>query len=317
MSYNPPFKTNDKIENLCITIAEYVGMIDPKGSFSTDLRLHRDLRIRTIYSSLIIEGNGLSREAVTAIIDGKRVLGDARDIREVENAQRAYSELDELDPYNIDDLLRAHKVMMGGLSSEAGRLRSKNVGVYNNEQLIHAGTPSRYVPNVLKDLFQWLRSTTMHPLLSSCAFHFEFEYIHPFADGNGRIGHLWQTLLLSRWRPILQWLPVENTMRERQQDYYAALAVSDAEGSCEAFVEFMLEAIADSLKPYASPDSPHAARKNTVIEYLSAHDNATIGSMAADLGYSKRTAERLVAELKREGLIYRKGSTRSGRWFVS
>ena len=256
MSYSPPFEINDRIENLCMTIAEYIGMVDPKGSFSTDLRLHRELRIRTIYSSLIIEGNGLSREAVTAIIDGKWVLGDARDIREVENAKRAYSLINDFDPCNIDDLLRAHKIMMEGLSSEAGRLRSKNVGVYDNEKLIHVGTPARYVPEVLNDLFQWLRSTTMHPLLATCAFHFEFEYVHPFADGNGRIGRLWQTLMLSQWRPILQWLPVENTIRERQQDYYAALAVSDAEGSCVAFVEFMLEVIADSLKPLFFPKIP-------------------------------------------------------------
>ncbi len=160
----------------------------------------------------MIEGNGLNEQAVTAIIDGKRVFGDRRDILEVENAKRAYDLIPDLDPYSIEDLLMAHRAMMEGLVDGAGRFRSGNVGVFDGDTLIHAGTPAAYVPEVMADIFGWLRTTTMHPLLASCVFHFEFEFCHPFADGNGRIGRLWHTLLLSRWRSVLAWLPVESAI---------------------------------------------------------------------------------------------------------
>ena len=209
MGYEPPFERTSTIDTLCMEIAELVGMLHPSSGLGTSPVLHRELRIRTIRSSLMIEGNTLSEEAVTAIMDGKRVLGPARDILEVENAKRAYELIDSLDPLSLDDLLRVHRVMMDGLIEHAGCFRSGNVGVFDGETLIHAGTPANYVPQVMSDLFEWLAKTDLHPLLVSCVFHYEFEFIHPFADGNGRTGRLWHTLLLSRWRPALVWLPVE------------------------------------------------------------------------------------------------------------
>ena len=317
MPYEPPFERNDRIDSLCMEIAELVGMISPQAPLTNSPTLHRELRIKTIHSSLMIEGNTLDADVVTAIIDGKRVLGDRHDILEVENAKRAYDLIPSLNPYSIDDLLVAHRTMMDGLVSEAGCFRSGSVGVFDGDVLIHAGTPAKYVPSVMADIFGWLETTSMHPLLASCVFHFEFEFCHPFADGNGRTGRLWHTLLLSRWKPILAWLPVESTIRQRQRCYYAALAQSDATGSSEAFVEFMLEAIRDSLAPFAKPESATQLLKTQTLAFFSENPKGTIPALAEALGRSKRSAERIVAKLKQEGLLARHGSARSGMWEVS
>ncbi|WP_241157346.1 Fic family protein [Adlercreutzia sp. ZJ242] len=316
MPYEPPFNRNDRIAQLCMEVAELVGMVSPQADLAASPMLHHELRIKTIHSSLLIEGNSLTEEAVTAILDGRRVLGSARDIREVENAKRAYDLIPELDPYSLEDLLKAHRAMMEGLVAEAGRFRSGNVGVFDGDRLIHAGTPAAYVPEVMADIFSWLEATDMHPLLASCVFHFEFEFAHPFADGNGRVGRLWHTLLLSRWRPVLAWLPVESTIRQRQAGYYAAFAKSDAAGSSEAFVEFMLEAIRDSLRLFAAPQSSRELNLENALAYFRAHPAGSVSALAVKLGCSKRSAERLVAELKKDGRLIREGSTRSGTWRV-
>ena len=316
MTYEPPFNCNERIDSLCMEIAELVGMISPQAPLAKSPVLHRELRIKTIHSSLYIEGNKLGVEAVTAILDGKRVLGDGNDIMEVENAKRAYDLITELDPYSLDDLLLAHRTMMDGLVTSAGRFRTGNVGVFDGDELIHVGTPAAYVPEVMADLFGWLKTTKMHPLPASCVFHFEFEFCQPFADGNGRIGRLWHTLLLSKWRPVLAWLPVESTIRQRQSGYYAALAKSDACGSSEAFVEFMLEVIRDSLLPFAKPQGGRESLKAQALAFFAEHPTANVASLAESLGCSKRSAERVVAELKGEGVLARVGSTRSGYWVV-
>ena len=253
---------------------------------------------------------------MSAIIDGKPVLGDRRDILEVENARAAYDLIPSLDPYSVEELLGVHRVMMDGLVPDAGRFRSGNVGVFNGDTLIHAGTPAAYVPEVMGGLFEWLRTTRMHPLLASCVFHFEFEFCHPFSDGNGRMGRLWQTLLLSRWRSVLAWLPVESTIRRRQADYYEALARSGATGSCESFVEFMLEAIREAILPYARPESAADAERARALAFLSDNSRSTVAQLAQHLGCSKRSAERMVAQLKEEGMLERQGSPRSGVWVV-
>ena len=317
MPYEPPFERNDRIDFLCMDIAELVGMVPSNAPLAASPVLHRELRIKTIHSSLLIEGNALDPEAVTAILDGKRVLGDSHDIREVVNAKRAYDLIPELDPYSLEDLLTAHRAMMDGLVAEAGRFRSGNVGVFDGDALIHAGTPAPYVPEVMADLFGWLKTTPMHPLLASCVFHFEFEFCHPFADGNGRMGRLWHTLLLSRWRPVLEWLPVESTIRQRQAGYYDALAKSDAAGSSEAFVEFMLEAIRDSLVPFVSPKRERQIVKARALAYFRENPKGNVSSLSEELGCSKRSAERIVAELKDEGALARLGSARSGSWVVA
>lgn len=316
MAYEPPFKRTGRIESLCIEIAELVGRVSPQADLAKSPTLHRQLRIQTIHSSLLIEGNQLDESAVTAVLDGKRVLGSANDIREVENAQRAYNLLPTLNPYSIEDLLTAHRAMMESLAPDAGRFRSGNVGVFDGDRLIHAGTPAAYVPEVTAELFEWLEKTDVHPLVASCAFHFEFEFIHPFSDGNGRTGRLWHTLLLSQWRPLLQWLPVESTIRKRQADYYAALAESDAAGSCERFMEFMLEAIRDSLAPFAGVQNARETTLANALSFLGESPTASVPQLAEHLACSQRSAERIVAELKKTGRLAREGTPRAGRWVV-
>ena len=316
MSYEPPFERTSAIDDLCMEIAELVGMLHPASGLSSSPVLHRELRIRTIRSSLMIEGNTLSEEAVTAIMDGKRVLGPAKDILEVENAKRAYDLLDSLDPHSLEDLLQAHRVMMDKLVEHAGCFRTKNVGVFDGDTLIHAGTPASYVPQVMSDLFEWLGTTNLHPLLASCIFHYEFEFIHPFADGNGRTGRLWHTLLLSRWRPALAWLPIESVIRERQQRYYRALAESNAAGSSERFVTFMLQVIRDALLPFARQDAPKENREHRALAFFLDHPKGTIAELAVFLGCSKRSAERVAANLRNAGKLRRDGAARGGTWVV-
>ena len=317
MPYEPLFERNDNTDSLCMEIAELVGSLSPQAPLAKSPTLHRELRIKTIHSSLLIEGNRLDKGAVTAILDGRRVLGDKHDILEVENAKRAYDLIPELDPFSLDDLLLAHRTMMEGLVPEAGRFRSGNVGVFDGENLIHTGTPAKYVPQVMKDIFGWLGSTSMHPLPASCVFHFEFEFCHPFSDGNGRTGRLWQTLMLSRWRAPLAWLLVETIIRSRQQGYYAAFGRSNANGTCTAFVEFMLEVIRDALKPYAAGGTDRDTEELRVLDYFSSNPKSTVTGLASALGISKRSAERLVAALKSDGRLVRKGSPRAGTWEVN
>lgn len=316
MAYKPPFERNDRIDSLCMEIAELVGMLSPEAPLAKSPTLHRELRIRTIHSSLLIEGNKLDEKTVTAIIDGKRVLGNRHDILEVENAKRAYDLIPILNPSSLDDLLKAHSTMMEGLVPEAGRFRSANVGVFDGEQLIHAGTPATYVPEVMADLFTWLRTTNIHPLLASCIFHFEFEFCHPFSDGNGRTGRLWHTLILSKWRPVLAWLPIETVIRQRQAGYYEALAHSDAVGSSEFFVEFMLEVIKEAILPFAKPTNEHEIAKAQVLSFFKDHPEGNMNQLAEQIGCSKRSAERIVAELKKEQVLERQGSARAGIWIV-
>lgn len=316
MTYEPPFKSNNRIDALALEIAELAGGLSPQIPLASSPTLHRELRIRTIYSSLLIEGNQLDERAVTAIIDGKRVLGNDRDILEVQNAKRAYDMIPELDPYSIEDLLKAQGVMMEGLRKDAGCFRSENVGVFDGEALIHAGTPAAYVADVIADIFDWLSTTDMHPLLASCVFHYEFEFCHPFSDGNGRTGRLWQTLLLSKWKPALAWLPVESVIRQRQEGYYDALAASEGKASSEPFVEFMLEAIRDALLPFVQVDDAQVSSIDLTLRFFEAQPSSTISALADHLGCSKRSAERIVAALKQEGRLERSGSARAGEWIV-
>lgn len=317
MTYEPPFLRTPRIEALCMDIAESVGSLGPNSKLSTNPTLHRKLRISTIYSSLLVEGNELSLDQVTAIIDGKRVLGNQNDIREVENARNAYDMLPDLDPLSLDDLLLAHKAMMTGLVPEAGRFRSKNAGVFEGERLIHAGTPAKYVPSLMEDLFSWLACSDMHPLLRSCVFHYEFEFIHPFADGNGRTGRLWHTLLLSKWRHALAWLPVESVILKRQQDYYRAFSEAESKGECGPFVTYMLEAIKEALAPYSGNQaSATVLREEALLAFVLDRPHATIAEIAEHLGVSRATVDRLIATLRANGRLNRVGGRRAGHWEV-
>ena len=330
MLYQPPFTLNNQMLDYVADIAQKVGQVDAYGQLSRSPQLRKENRIRTIHSSLAIENNTLSLEQVTAVIEGKHVIAPPKDLLEVQNAIKVYEDIDSFDPLSIDDLLRAHKELMGGLVSEAGRLRSGNVGVFAGDKLIHAGTPAKYVPNVLADLFSWLASGEVHPLITSCVFHYEFEFIHPFQDGNGRMGRLWQTLILSRWNDLFAWLPVETLVKEHQEDYYDALAGSDEQGDCTRFIEFMLGMISQALDDVITSGNDDGindgindgikneaeATREQLLSLVHKNPSMTVKQMASELGISIRQAERIVSGLKQDGKLVRIGAKRNGRWEV-
>lgn len=245
--YKPPFHMTDKMISLIAEISEQVGRITvlQEGTISPHLR--RENRIRTIHSSLAIEHNSLSLEQVTAILDGKRILGKPNEIKEVQNAYEAYELMLRLDPASVDDLLKAHKLMMNGLVLENGKFRSGGVGVFDGEVLIHMAPPAEFVPEHIHNFFAWYQQSELHPLIKSAVFHYEFEFIHPFADGNGRMGRMWHSLLLGKWKELFFWLPIEELIQSRQKEYYDALGVADKQADSAGLVELMLEIIRDSL----------------------------------------------------------------------
>jgi Fic family protein len=204
-------------------------------------------RLRSIQSSLAIENNSLSLDQVSDIVNGNRVLGKPSEIQEVKNAYEAYAHLLEYDPYSVEDFLKAHGYMTAGLVSGAGRFRSKGVGVFSGDRLIHAGAKADFVPDLISDLLRWANDSDVHPLIKSSIVHFEIEFVHPFMDGNGRIGRLWQTLILSGWNELFAWLPTETVVYENQQGYYDALHESERSADSGVFVEFMLDVLYQAL----------------------------------------------------------------------
>ncbi len=323
-SYKPPFTMTDDITNLVIQIGELVGKIDVWDKASVDPMLHRANRIKTIHSSLAIESNTLSLGQVTAILDGKRVLAPPDEIHEVKNAYEAYEELHNMDPYSVKDLLRAHRIMMSGLIKDAGAFRSGNVGVYSGNILIHAGSPSNYVPELIEGLFLWLKKSSLHPLIKGCIFHYEFEFIHPFSDGNGRTGRLWHSLILQKWKPFFAWLPIETLIYENQNEYYESINTSNIEGDATAFVKFMLGIIKDTLTEMLESqdgyETGYLNEKNTLEEKLlslfSANEKMTAKEAASVLKLSQRQIERTISALKKAGRLQRIGANRNGSWAV-
>ncbi len=252
-----PFQITDKILNDVAKISQLVGMVSVNSKLSNNPTLRRTNRINTIYSSLAIEQNTLSIDQVTAVISGKRVLAPPKDIAEVKNAFEIYEHLDELNPYSVDSLLFAHGIMMRDLVNESGTFRSRPVGVVDSKgNVLHFGTLPKYVPDLTMELLEWTENSELPMLIKSCVFHYEFEVIHPFADGNGRIGRLWHTLLLSKWDPIFAWIPVESIIHDRQDEYYKAINASNDAVDSTVFIEFMLSAIKDALLETMEDNKP-------------------------------------------------------------
>lgn len=324
--YTPPFTMTENITNLVIEIGELVGKISSNENHSANLVLRRENRIKTIQSSLAIENNSLTVDQITDVLNDKHILAPPIDIHEAKNAYHAYEALNSLDPFSIEDLLKAHRFMMSGLIKDAGMFRNKNAGVYSGTSLIHAGTPAHYVPDVMEQLFQWLKLSNAHPLIKSCVFHYEFEFIHPFSDGNGRTGRLWHSLILQKWKPFFAWIPIETMIHENQQEYYWALNASNTKGESTIFVEFMLSMIRKSLQEY-SPNvginvgtnvgiNPSGTLEKEVLSLLKTNPAHSARSLGEQLDVSQRQIERILARLKKEGILKRIGSNKSGSWIV-
>ena len=317
----PPFEITNAMIDHVAEIAELVGRLTSTNQLSANPTLRRTNRIRTIHGSLAIEQNTLTLEQVTAVLNGKRVLAPPKDIAEVKNAYEIYERLDELDPYSVDDLLTAHGIMTRGLVDESGVFRSKPVGVVDPEgHVLHFGTLPQYVPDLVMELLDWVKNSDVHMLIRSCVFHYELELIHPFADGNGRIGRLWHTLLLSKWNPAFAWLPVESIIHDRQEAYYAAINASNDAGESTVFIEFMLSAIKTSLIDVVNTSdemSDGAMDKATmrwrqIEKFLGTHPYIMNADVRILCNVSAATANRILAGLVTENKLskYREG----GHW---
>lgn len=309
---NPPFQITNTILDSVIEIAELVGKLTSISQLSTNPTLRRTNRIRTIHGSLAIEQNTLSLEQVTAVLYGKHVLAPPKDIAEVKNAYEIYERLDELDPYSVDDLLTAHGIMTRGLVEESGCFRSRPVGVVDRQSnILHFGTLPDYVSGLVADLLEWTKNTDVHMLIRSCVFHYELELIHPFADGNGRVGRLWHTLLLSKWNPAFAWLPVESMIHANQQEYYNAINASNNAGESTIFIEFMLSIIKASLIDAIKTSDEMSDGKMDkatlrwmqIEKFLQSHEFIMNSDVREICGVSAATANRILTGLAEEGKL--------------
>jgi len=343
--YTPPFTITTKAINLIAEISAKIERYAIRMEQPDGLLLRKANRIKTIHSSLAIEGNTLSEDEVRDIIDGKNVVAPIKQIQEVKNAIATYNLYPELDPFSVKDLLRAHGVMMQALVDDAGRFRRSGVGVFSETGLVHMAPPAERVPGLIDDLFSWLRNASDHLLIRSCVFHYEFEFIHPFIDGNGRTGRLWQSLILGRLHPIFEHLPVENMVYSNQQAYYDAITESSRQGQSGPFIDFMLEEILKTLMSKQGDELPPLSDGETAIDrefgikfgeefgikfgtkfgindkqlliMLYANPTLTASEIAEKTGLSQRGVEKQLKRLKELGVISRQGSRKTGQWTIN
>ena len=321
--YKPPFEITSKIIELISNISEKIGEINYLQNNPYHIKLRKENRIKTIHSSLAIENNSLSLKQITAIIEGKHVLGNPNEIKEVKNSIQAYDLLLSLNPYNEKDLLKAHKLMMQDLVERNGKYRTDGVGIFDGAKVVHLAPPADRVPELMFDLFKWLKESDVHPLIKSCVFHYEFEFIHPFQDGNGRIGRLWQTVILKEWKEIFAWLPVETLIKENQKDYNV-LGTSDSEANSTKFIEFMLSLILNTIEEIIETEKKVTqkvsvkvtANQQKIIDAIKANPYVTQEELADIVGIARKNIIVNMKKLQENGLIKRIGADKNGHWQV-
>ena len=287
------------------------------------LKLRKLNRIMSIHASTAIEGNMLTLEQVTDVINDVPVWGPPKDIKEVQNAWHAYNEMNEYDPWNYEHFLKAHAVMTDSLIGESGSFRTVDVAVISGDgRILHRGSSPEDVPDLVKELLRWGKESEAHPLIKSSAVHYMIEHIHPFRDGNGRIGRLWQRLILSQWDPLFAWTPVETLIHHNQRQYYKALRDSNRnELDCKPFVDFMLNVIEDSLHKYIEIPSEenvgiNVGIKEAILNVIKADPTISAKDIATAIGKIDRTVERYIQELKEQSILKRTGSKKSGEWQI-
>lgn len=322
--YQPPFKITSKIIDYISRISEKIGEINSLENSPHQVKLRKENRIKTIHSSLAIENNSLTIEQITAIIDGKRVLGSPNEIQEVKNAVQTYELLLKLNPYEEKDLLKAHSLMMQDLVSNNGKYRNEGVGIFDGNQVVHLAPPADRVPLLMADLFNWLKTSDVHPLIKSCVFHYEFEFIHPFQDGNGRIGRLWQTVILKEWKEVFAWIPVETLIKENQSEYYNALNSSDKEADSSSFIEFILSLLLKTIEEIIETEKKVTAKASVkvtvnqqkILDVIKENPFVTQEELAQIIGLSRKSIIQNMKKLQENGLLKRVGADKNGRWEI-
>jgi len=319
MVYRPEFTIDNEMLTLVSEISMLIGRIPEGDATPLQLRLRRDNNVRTIHSTSAIEGNKLSLKEVTDIIGGKRVIGDPKDIREIKNAKRAYDRMNRYDPFSVKDLLTAHGILMKDLFDLPGEFRDREVGVFKGPVAVHIAPDHEDVPGLVSDLMAWSKGADLHPLIMSCIFHGRFEYIHPFVDGNGRMGRLWHSLILSKWRPAFEYLPIESWINMNKKDYYRSLNEAHS-GNISAFVKFMLLMIRMAVDEFVD-EITYTAKKGpnvreSIFDMISRDPRLTAAKMAEMLGVSDRTVKRHLSFMTGAGMIKRTGSIKTGHWEI-
>lgn len=322
MTYQPPYTISSRAVALVAEIAARVERQVIQEERADALKLRRVNRLRSIHSSLAIEGNTLSLNQVTDILDGKRVVAPLREIQEVKNAIATYDCASSLDPFSVADLLKAHGMMMSALVDGAGCFRTGGVGVFSGDQVVHIAPPSGQVPQLVASLFDWLRNSLDHLLIRSCVFHYEFEFIHPFADGNGRTGRLWQSLILGMWNPLFLHLPVETMVHDNQQGYHEAIQQSTEKADSGPFIDFMLERILEALQQQLPENAGGVSggvsggvTGDRVLVFIQGHPGLRAKGLSEALAMPQRTLERHLHRLRQEGKIEFRGAPRSGGYY--
>lgn len=333
-TYIPPFTVSAEAINLVAEISAQMERYAIRLEQADGLRLRKANRIKTIHSSLAIEGNTLSEDEVRDVLEGKNVVAPIRQIQEVKNAIKTYELYPTLDAFKEKDLLKAHGVMMQALIDDAGRYRRGGVGVFGNQGLVHLAPPADRVPMLMHDLFDWLKKSKDHLLIRSCVFHYEFEFIHPFIDGNGRTGRLWQSLILGKLHPLFEHLPVENMVYSNQRQYYEAINASTKAGQSGPFIDFMLGEIYKTLKAHQGEPLPDiddefgkefgvkfgvrfGVNEKRVLLLLDSNPSLSASEIAEQTGLSKRGIEKQIKKFRELGIIIRKGSDKSGLWVIN
>ncbi len=333
----PPFEISNKMLNLIVEITQKVTRLELEQE--RNLRLRKENRVRSIQSSLAIEDNSLNLEQVTDIIEGKRVLGKPKEIREVQNAYEAYELVFRMNPYSIEDILQAHALMTRDLIKDSGRFRKQDVGVYDAAgNVIHIGTRPQFITSAMTELFNWAAQDETPDLIKSCVLHFEIEMIHPFSDGNGRMGRLWQNLILSKWNKIFQWIPIDTIVYQNQSQYYDMLAIGGKENDSSKFIEFMLEVILQTVsdiyvsrEEYSEPiilsdktrdkvsDKMNDNEKlffKKIYPYLKVHGEIGNAKATQLSQKSSGTARRYLVRLVELGFLATKGENRNRKYIL-
>lgn len=309
----PPYEITAEILKYITSISEKIGEVNAKYLIKTNPTLRKQNQIKTIHSSLSIEGNTLTEEQITAILENKRVVGPEKDILEVLNALEVYKNINKLKPESEKDFLKAHKLLLQKLIKEPGKYRTQSVGIVKDSKMEHIAPPHENVPYLMKNLFEYLKDKNELTLIKSCVFHYEMEFIHPFLDGNGRMGRLWQTLILLQDYPIFEFLPFETLISKNQNDYYNALSLSDKEGKSTKFIEYMLKIIERSLEELLQNSTKKLTDKDRILIFL---ENCTSDFTRKDyMNYfkdiSSATASRDLKNAVESGLISKLGDKKT------
>ena len=321
--YIPPYKITDKILDYISKIMEKIGEINSYINLNRMPELRKQNRINSIHSSLAIENNQLSLFQVEDVINGKMVIGDRKDIQEVKNAYEAYNKISEVNPYSIKDLKLIHGIMTFLVEKECGRFRSHGEGVYDGDKCIFVAPSEKLVPELMENLFNWMKEAknTVHPLILSSVFHYEFVFIHPFGDGNGRMARLWQSALLSEWKEIFEYVPIESLIKQYQEEYYKVIDNCNKVGESTEFIEFMLKMIYETIdkiiiEQNTTQETTHKTTQEKILDLIREYPDITQIEMAERLGITRDGISYNIKYLKDNGIIERVGSTKKGIWKI-